>query len=390
MKKYLLIILSLFTLLFNTTVYSKEIEEIEVYLKNEFSGDISSKSAILIEPSTKTILFEKESTMKLPPASMTKIMTMILVCDELKANNIKLTDEFITSKYAESMGGTQIYLEENEKMSVEDLLKSVAIASANDAAVVLAEGISGSCEKFVERMNNKGKELGFKNSNFVNPNGLPENNHYSCAYDMALAGCYLINNHSDIILKYTSLYEDYVREGTDKKFWLVNTNKLIRIDGIDGLKTGRTDEAGYCITCTMNKNNVRMISVVMGCESIDNRNSDTLSLLNYGVNNFELSKIYSQGDVISQNKNILFRPKNFNFVIEKDIYILKNRNCEIDNIKEEIVIYNKEYNELEVGIINIYIDDILIDSSKIILQKPVKKANIFMLLVDFIEMIFYI
>lgn len=392
MKKRFLILIFIFCLpfiIYNTGLNTKADDSNQLQVIEEINFELKSKSAILIEPITKSIIFEKDSKTKLAPASMTKIMTLILVCDSLKNNDIKINDEFITSKYAASMGGSQIYLKENEKMSVDDLIKSVAIASANDAAVVLAEGVCGSVNEFVRRMNEKAVELGCINSNFVNPNGLPEDNHYSCAYDMAIISSYLINNYGDFILKYTSMYESYIREDLENKFWLVNTNKLIRIDGIDGLKTGMTDEAGYCLTCTMNKNNIRMISVVMGAETIDDRKDDTLALLNYGVNNYSLEKIYNKGDIIKTINNIVYSPKEFNVIVSNDVYLLKKKSEKYDISIEENIIYNINDEILDAGSIKVYCNGILINEVGLKLEEKINKASIFTLLIEVIKEIFF-
>jgi len=181
------------------------------------------KSAILIESTTGKIIYEKNSHERYAPASMTKIMSMILVMEEIEKGKLKWDDVLITSEYASSMGGSQIFLQPNEKMKVEDLFKAVAIGSANDATVVFAEKIAGTEDKFVELMNKKAKELGLKDTNFKNAVGLDEANHYSSAYDMAFMALELVKHEK--IFEYTTIYEDYLRQNTNNKFWLVNTNK---------------------------------------------------------------------------------------------------------------------------------------------------------------------
>lgn len=261
-----------------------------------------SQSAVLMEKSTGKILYELDSTKENPPASMTKIMSMILIMDQIKMGKLAFNDKVVISETASSMGGSQVYLNTNETYKVEELLKSVAIASANDAVVALAEKTYGSVEKFVEKMNQKCKEIGCKNTNFVNPHGLDAEGHYSSSYDMALMARYLITNHEDI-LKYTSIYEDYLHRPDGSQTWLVNTNKLVRFyDNVDGLKTGFTEGAGYCLTATAKRGEMRLISVVMGVDTIDNRTSDTVKLLNYGFNTYKLETIYKKGKVIDKVK----------------------------------------------------------------------------------------
>ena len=226
----------------------------------------NAASAILIERDTGEVLFEKDSDNMLPPASMTKIMTMLLIMEAIEEGTIKYEDMVTVSENAASMGGSQVFLEPGEEMSVDDLLKAIAIASGNDAAVAMAEHIGGTEQEFVKMMNAKAAELGLENTQFQNPNGLPEADHYSSAHDLAVMAKELLKYEN--ITSYTGIYEDYLRKGTDKEFWLVNTNKLVKFyPGVDGLKTGFTQEAKYGLTATAEKNGMRVIAVVMGAET---------------------------------------------------------------------------------------------------------------------------
>ncbi len=266
---------------------------------NEVSLAEESKSVIMIEASTGEILFEKESDIKLAPASMTKMMSLLLIMEAIESNQIKLDDIVTVSENASSMGGSQILLETNEQMSVDDLIKGISIASGNDATVALAEFIAGSEEEFVNMMNEKAKELNLKNTNFVNCHGLDAVNHYSTASDMSLIAKELVDHEK--VLEYSSIYEDYLREDTDRKIWLVNTNKLVRFyDGVDGLKTGYTEEAGYCLTSTAEKNGMRLITVIMGSPSSEVRNAETTELLNYGFNNYKIQTLISSSEVLGK------------------------------------------------------------------------------------------
>lgn len=386
MKKICLLIL------FIITVFGLSNFNLSINADEAFNLEISSKSGVLYEPLTGTIIYEKNGYEELAPASMTKLMTMVLVCEALDKNIITIDKKLRASKYACSMGGTQIYLKENEEMSVEDLLKSVALASANDAAIVLAEGIAGSCSSFVKLMNKKAKEIGLTNTCFKNPNGLPEEGHYSCAVDMAKIGAYLVNNYGDFILKYTSLYEDYVREDLENKFWLVNTNKLVKhVEGIDGLKTGWTEEAGYCLTCTMNKNGTRMISVIMGAETIEQRTEETLSLLNYGVTNYEVKKIYTEGDVIETIEDVSYKPTIYHIAIKEDIYILNRRGTEyIDITEERLINYDNLHSNEKVGTIKILVDGEQVNEVELYVLEDVRKANIFIIILEVIKEIFFV
>ena len=211
-----------------------------------------------------------------------------------------MNDDVVISEHASSMGGSQVYLNTGETYKVKELLKSIAIASANDAVTAMAEKVGGTEDKFVEMMNNKCKELGCTHTNFVNPHGLDAEGHFSSARDMALMGTYLVNNYPEI-LDFTSIYEDYLQRPDGSSTWLVNTNKLIRFyQDVDGLKTGFTETAGYCLTSTAKKNNMRLVGVVMGVDSPDNRTSDTVKLLNYGFNTFKLSVVYEKNKVIDE------------------------------------------------------------------------------------------
>ena len=253
----------------------------------------NAKSAILIEASTGKILFEKNADEKLHPASMTKMMSMLLIIEAIEDGVIKWDQIVQVSENASSMGGSQILLETGEKMSVRDLFKGVAIASGNDAVVALAEAVAGSVNNFVSMMNKRSSELGLTNTNFKNPHGLDDANHYSSSRDMSIIAKELVKHKE--VLEYTKIYEDYLREDTDRKIWLVNTNRLVRFyDGVDGLKTGYTEDAGYCMTATAEKDGMRIIAVVMGEETSKIRNQEVSEMLDYA---------FAQYKVINMLKN---------------------------------------------------------------------------------------
>lgn len=279
MKKILIVLFSFF--LFNVTVAAAE--------------DLTpnSKSAILLEQTTGKILFEKNAHEKLAPASMTKVMSMLLIMEAIDSGKINMTDQVTISENAASMGGSQVFLEAGEKYSVEELLKGIAIASGNDAVVAMSEKVAGSTETFVKMMNEKASTLGLTNTNFVNPHGLDAENHYTTAYDMAIMAKELLKYPK--ILEFTSIYEYYMPKPDNSTTWLVNTNRLVRFyDGVDGLKTGFTSVAGYCLTATAKKQDLRLISVVMGVETADKRSSDTVKLLDYGFNTYKLKVILTK------------------------------------------------------------------------------------------------
>ena len=261
--------------------------------KAEDSLNLTSESAILMDAESGKILYEKNIDEQLPMASMTKIMSMLLIMESIEEGSLNYSDKVLISENASGMGGSQVFLQAGEEYTVDSLLKCIAVSSANDAVVAMAEKISGSVDAFVKLMNERASELGLKNTHFTNPHGLDNEDHYSTAYDMAIIARELLK-HEDI-LKYTSIYEDYLTKPDGSQIWLVNTNRLVRFyDGVDGLKTGYTTEAGYCLTATAKKNDLRLISVVMKSPSAEDRSSDTSSLLTYGFNSFKNNIIYKK------------------------------------------------------------------------------------------------
>ena len=260
-----------------------------------FEDDPACKSAILMEAQTGTVLFEKNADEGVPPASVTKIMTLLLVMEAIEQGKIKWEDMVTASAHACSMGGSQIYLKENERMSVEDMVKSVVIASANDAAVALAEHIAGSEASFVKMMNDKALQLDMQNTKFENTNGLDDTaqNHYTSARDIAIMSRELIKHKK--ILEYSSIWMDSIRDGA---FGLTNTNRLVRFyPGCNGLKTGSTAKAGFCVSATATRDGMTLICVIMGAENRDVRNKIATQLLDWGFANYGLFS--AKGDVLT-------------------------------------------------------------------------------------------
>lgn len=261
----------------------------------------SARSAILMDADSGTIIYEKNSHDRLPPASITKVMTMLLIMEALDEGKIKLTDKVSTSEYAASMGGSQIFLEPGEQMSVDEMLKGIALASGNDASVAMAEKIAGTEAEFVNMMNRRAEELGLKNTHFANCNGLPSADHYSSAYDIAVMSRELLKHNE--ITKYTGLYQDYLRKSSEKPFWLVNTNKLVRFySGADGLKTGFTSEAKFCLTATARRDNLRMIAVVMGEPNTKTRNAEVSQMFDFSFAQYMNHTIFKKDDVMGTVK----------------------------------------------------------------------------------------
>lgn len=338
----------------------------------------NAKSAIMIEASTGEILFQKNKDEKLAPASMTKMMSMLLIMEEIESGNLKWDEEVTASERASSMGGSQIFLKAGEKMTVTDLLKGVAIASGNDAVVALAERISGSEEAFVKRMNTRGKDLGLKNTNFVNATGLTADNHYSSAYDMSLIAKELVKHEK--VLEFTSTYEDYLRKDTKSPFWLVNTNRLVRFkEGVDGLKTGFTDEAGYCLTATMKKDGMRLITVVMKEENTNKRSADTTKMLDYGFNVYMVQTILDEKTTIEKREVELGKKLTTEIIPKENITILNKKSDEIKNITYKTKIGNITAPVKKgdiVGSIDILEDNKIISTIYATVKEDIEKASI--------------
>lgn len=298
MKKLKLLVLALLSFLY---IFSLSLlTEIHVQAEGKaVSGgavDISAVSAVLLEGSTGEVIYEKDKDKELVPASITKIMTLNLIFEAIDNKKITLEDSVTVSEYAASMGGSQVFLEPNETQTVNDMIKCISIASANDAAVAMAEKIAGSEEAFVKKMNQKAKELGMNHTHFQNCTGLDDDiksGHYSSAYDVALMSRELITKHPEIS-GYSTVWMDKITHKTKKgetEFGLTNTNKLVRFyDGITGLKTGSTSKAKYCLSATARRNDMDLIAVVMAAPDHKRRFSEAQSLLDYGFANCSIYK----------------------------------------------------------------------------------------------------
>lgn len=295
-------------------------------------------SGILIEANSGRIIYEKEKDKQVAVASMTKMVAQIIILENIEAGKIKWDDVITVSKNAEEMGGSQIYLQQGEKITVEDLMKGISMASGNDATVAMAEVISGTEERFVKLMNQKVKELGLKNTAFKNCTGLDEEGHYSSAYDMAMIARELVVNHPEI-LRFSSMYEDYLREDTPNKFWLVNTNKLVRFyEGADGLKTGHTDAAQYCLAATAKRKGVRLIGIVLGVPNSKVRNTQAMQLLDYGFNNVKQRVLKKSGEVVSTLKLDKADISEIQVKIKDDLVVVENLDGEEHKYTYDIVI----------------------------------------------------
>jgi D-alanyl-D-alanine carboxypeptidase (penicillin-binding protein 5/6) len=325
------------------------------------------KSAILMERDTGKVLYEKNVNEELPPASMTKIMTMLLIMEAIDQGKLSWNEKIRTSEYAASMGGSQIFLEPGEEMTTKEMLRGIAIGSGNDAAVAMAERIAGSEQAFVEKMNEKAKELGLKHTHFENTTGLPIKGHYSTAYDMAIMAKELLKYED--ITKFTGMYESYLRENTDKKFWLVNTNKLVRFyPGVDGLKTGFTSEAKYCLTATAQKDGMRVIAVVFGAPTSKDRNAQVTKMLDYAYSQYETHPIYKRNQSVGKAKVSKGKDKTVEALTSEHLSLLSQKGEKTDGVQQKVII-QKDLNAPihkgdKVGTLK------LIQNGKVVLESP--------------------
>ena len=322
MRKGLLVICSflLFSFLFLLPVSAEEgSDSVETEL---IPGAVSG---VLMEANSGKIVFAKEENKEVAVASMTKMVAQILILDAIREEKISWDDVVTVSQTAADMGGSQIYLSVGEKISIRDLFKGISMASANDATVQMAEVLAGSEAAFVEEMNQKVKDLGLKHTVFKNCTGLDEDGHYSSAYDMAMIARELVVNYPEIF-EFSSVYEDYLRKDTENEFWLVNTNKLVRFyEGADGLKTGHTDAAKYCLAATAKKDNLRFIAIVLGEENSNTRNQEVMSLLDYGFNHYQMNLIKSKDEVLQTIPLDKANKESMSLVAISDIGVLSEK-----------------------------------------------------------------
>ncbi len=381
-KIFLLITLILAMMFQFTFTYANENEDV----LTDSSTDVSipeivkdGKSAILLEVSTGEVIYEKNAHERRAPASMTKIPAIYLILQAIDEGRIKWDDVVTVSENAASLGGSQIFLQPNEQMSVEDLFKSIALASANDSTVALGELVAGTEEVFVSKMNELARSFGLENSNFVNPTGLTADNHYSSAYDMAMMGWNLLKDYGDTVTKYTSKYEDYIRQDTDNPFWLVNTNKLVRFEpGVDGLKTGYTEEAGYCLTATKKMGEMRVIGTIMGASTSAKRNSEMKDLLNYGFASYELKEALPKGIIVYENHDIKYKNDIMKVETAEPLSVLVKKGSELPTFDYETKIFNFDggYKAGDVvGEYIIYKDGKVYKSIPLITKENIEKTN---------------
>ena len=367
MKRVIYIILTMFIFCSFNVVKAEQIDLAE-----------SAVSAILIEPSTGEVIFEKNSHEKLHPASMTKMMSMLLIIENIEKGVISWDEMVTTSPNASGMGGSQILLETGEQMSVRDLFKGIAIASGNDAVVAMAEKIAGTEGMFVSMMNERAKQLGLTDTNFKNPHGLDAADHYSSAYDMSIIAKELVKHPQ--VLEYTSIYEDYLRQNTDRKIWLVNTNKLVRFyPGVDGLKTGYTKEAGYCLTATAKKGKSRFIAVVMGEADSKTRNAEVSEMLDYAFAQYEVEEVLSKDTIVGKVPVTLGNKTEVEIIPLESLSFLNKKGTEKRNISYELK-FSSLKSSLKVGDkvgeVNIKENDTVIKTIPVTVKEEISKVNI--------------
>ena len=339
---------------------------------------VSSKSAILMDVGSGQILYEKNAHDKLPPASVTKVMTMLLICEALDSGKITLDDSVQRSDNAASMGGSQIFLEAGEVQKVDTLLKGIAVASANDGCVAMAEYIGGSVESFVDMMNAKAKELNMKDTNFVNTNGLPVDNHYTSAHDIAIMSRELLKH--DVISKYLTTWMDQVVVGKKQiTVGLANTNKLIKhYQGATGVKTGFTQQAKYCLSASAKRGDTHLVAVTLGAETSPERFKDATSLLNFGFANYESVKLCSKNDNIATLTLDKADEQKINLVAKEDLSVLIKKGGNKDftrkiKVNENPTIPIKKGTNL--GYVEIYQGKTLVGKVDLVNTKDIQKAS---------------
>ncbi len=378
LKKVILSFLLIFICLATTSIMAAQAD-----------FELEAKSAILMEFETGEILYEKEADLELPPASMTKIMTMLLVMEAVEEGRAKLNDKLVVSELAASMGGSQIWLEPGEEMQLEEMMKAIAIVSANDACVAVAEYLYGTEDAFVKAMNDKARELGLKNTYFYNTNGLPTDNpdiqgNYTSAHDLAVMARELLKYPK--VLEWTSTWIDYLRDGSSV---LNNTNRLVRFYmGADGLKTGYTEEARFCLTSTAQREGLRFIAVVMGEENSSTRFEESGKLLTYGFGLFQGLKVAKANDLIEEISIFNGKKEIANAIVEKDLIMPVRRGRE-DEISKSIEINDNIHAPLQkgdkIGEIKVYKGNLLMKTGNIIVDRDVYKASFFQMISRIIQ-----
>jgi len=344
---------------------------------------ILAKSAVLLDANSGKFLYEQNSHEQLPPASITKIMTMLLAMEAIERGQISLEDEVTISQRAASMGGSQMYMEQGETQTVETLLKGMAIGSANDACVACAEYVAGTEQMFVEMMNKRAKELGMKDTNFVNTNGLPAENHYTSAYDIGIMSRELLKH--DKVFDWLTTWQTTVLVGLENKgqteFGLTNTNRLIKLyPGANGIKTGFTQEAGYCLAGSASRNDLTLIAVVLNCETTHDRWNETMRLLDYGYATYESAKLAEKGEILGSADVEKGSPSTVNSIAPEDIKLLVKKG-EAGQITSTAITFDKLKAPInvgdQIGELIVFKGEEEIDRYPLVAEQSVDKVGIF-------------
>ena len=335
---------------------------------------VDAAAAVLMEKETGAILYEQNAHDKLEPASVTKVMTLLLVLEAIDDGRLALDDMVTVSAHAASMGGSQVYLKEGEQMSVDDMLKAVAVVSGNDAAVALAEHVAGSEEAFVALMNQRASELGMEHTHFLNCTGLPASGHVTCAYDIALMSRALILNHPEI-REFTTIWMDTLRDG---QFQLSNTNKLIRFyEGATGLKTGSTDSALYCLSATAERDGMELIAVVMHAPTSNDRFESAKVLLNYGFANYTLLPVYPD-QALAPVEVLLGEQATVQPITSRECAILVEKS-QAGSVTTQLSLADSVEAPVEqgqkLGELQVYVDGQLRDTIDLVAAQPVERLS---------------
>lgn len=384
MKRIIAVILCV--LLCSQTCYAMSMDEV-VFMEEETAADtgseveLSAETAILMEAETGTVLFEQDADKELPPASVTKVMTLLLIFDALKEGKISLDEEVTTSEYAASMGGSQVFLETGEKQTVDTMIKCIAVASANDACVAMAEKVSGTEEQFVQQMNDRAKGLGMEHTNFVNCNGLDTDGHETTARDIALMSRELILNYPQIF-DYTQIWMENITHVTAKgesEFGLSNTNKLIRqYEYATGLKTGSTSQAKFCLSATGAKDGIQMIAVVMAEPDAKSRTKDAIKLLNYGFgrcNSYQDENVLEEPVYAEVEKG---KEDKVTGICEEEFRYVDFDNADLGQIRKEVemdTVKAPVKKGEKIGKVSYFLNDTLIGEVPVLAEMSVRKMK---------------
>jgi len=346
------------------------------------SLSISAKSAVLMDADSGTLVYQQDAHKELPPASVTKIMTMLLAMEAVDDGKIKLTDQVTISENAASMGGSQMYMEVGEVHTLEELMQGMAIASANDAAIAVAEYVAGSEEVFVEKMNKRAEELGMRDTHFVNTNGLPVAEHYTSAYDIAVMSRELLKHET--VKTWLATWQASIQvglPGKEKEFGLTNTNKLLKAyPGANGIKTGFTSEAGYCLSASATKENTTLIAVVLGAESSKIRNAEVAKMLNYGFASYASVTLAEKGEKVKKVKVEKGNPYQFYAVTASKASAFVKKGSEKEASRKVVIEKNLKLPLSKgdrVGTLEIYAGSEMIGTCDLVCDRDVKKADFF-------------